>query len=216
MSEPDSVEKTSTPAVDPLPRENPFRAMAQMMRSSAGRLPGHLVVLFAIALSVTILCGVAMKIASSQGENTSALALRIKPEEGKPVLTEAAMRGVWIAQSGESVLTLRVGNGIFEIIYRELDNDLTRYFLRGSYRLEGNVLILQQRKEMGSPYDPANLQLQFYPLEVGSLNLYVDLLQTGMTWRIPNNEMGSINSRDIFTRNALAPVINWIKVSATP
>ena len=216
MSETDSSPKKTAQPVDPLPRENPFKAMAAMIRASAGRLPGHLIVIFIAALSITILCGVALKLAGGQEGRAGELSLRIKPETDKPVLTEPALRGIWIAQNGESVLTLRVGSGIFEIIYRDLGNDLTRYFMRGSYRFEGNVLILQQRKEMGSPYDPANLQLQFYPLEVGGLNLYVDLLQAGMAWRIPNSEMGRLSSRDIITKSAFSPSINWIKISATP
>lgn len=217
MSVPDSSKKTlQNPEIEPLPRENPFKSMLQMMRASTGRLPGHLVVIFALSLAVTMLCGIAFKLAAPAPGTESSLALRIKPEEGRQVLSETALRGAWVAQGRDSVLTLRLGNGIFEIIYKDLGSDTTRYFIRGSYRMEGNVLILQQRKEMGSPFDPANLQIEYYPLELGSLNLYADLSRTGMAWRIPDREMRRLTSSDIVTRDAFATTLNWLKISVTP
>lgn len=212
MSEPDSPKQSET---DPLPRENPFKSIWQLTKSSAGRLPGHLVVLFIIALAIALICGVALKFSENQIVSRD-LPLRLKPDEKKPALSQAALRGVWVAQKNTSVLTLRIGGDRFELVARINGTPYTRYFLRGSYRIEGNILILQQRKEMGTPFDPSNLQVEYYPLNLQNINIDAGFSPTGMAWAIPAPEMRRLSSRDVITRSVFAPEMSWIKISSQP
>ena len=96
----------------PLARENPFKAIGVMAKTSIVNLPGHLVVLFFVALSITVLFGVVVKFAGDSAVDQNAyMAVRLKPDADKPALAEDALKGVWVVQKGSFISTLRIANG---------------------------------------------------------------------------------------------------------
>ncbi len=211
---PEPVKKPKRPAHTSLPRENPFRAISQMFHASVGKLPAHLVVLFVVSLAVTVLFGLLVEVnVASKISRDAYLPLTIKPDAAKPVLTEEGMKGVWVHEEDTRLTTLRMGNGIFEMIVRNSSQPYTRFFVRGGYRLEGNVLIMQVRGDLGAASDPDHLDIKYYPIALERLNLYAENNGTAMAWHIPSSQATAKKRLlDAFR----SPDIGWTRIAYQP
>ncbi len=200
----------------PIPRENPFGAIAAMFKTSIGNLPAHLVIIFVVALVVSVLCGFFLKFTGPKHIDRNAyLVLEIKPEKDKPLLSDTALRGLWAYQGADHVVTLEMGNGVFELLLRYPEAPKVRYFVRGGYRAEGNVLILQQRKDLGSPFDP-DYTIRFYPMSFSTLNLYAENNGQTMDWEIPNSQRKELKSGSLKLFDDLEAPVEWLKIGRVP
>ncbi len=202
---------------EPLPRENPFRALAKMAQESLGRLPGHLVVIFFIALTLAVLIALAMNFAGRrEASKDSYLQSRLEPQSDKAVLTDAQLRGTWLYKKDERIAVLKIGNGLFEIITYLDSSAVSRSFLRGGYRTEGNVIVLQGRKDLGSPIDPRHYEYRFYPLDVNSVSLYAETDGRIMTWRTPASEVRRLDNPEEATQIIFGAQMPWVKIAREP
>ncbi len=200
-----------------LPRDNPFRALSKMARDSLGRLPAHLVVIFFVALTLAVLIGVAMQFAARREISKDAyLQSRLAPQSDKPVVTEEQIRGVWLYKSGERIATLRVGNGIFEVITYINNGSVSRSFLRGGYRIEGNMLVMQTRKDLGTPIDPNHYEYKFYPLAVETISLYAETDGRIMEWQTPASERQRLDNPEEATQIIFGAKMPWVKIALQP
>lgn len=213
----DPMPKNDSSKIVPIPRENPFMAISKMVKTSVGRLPGHLVVIFGVALAVTILCGVVLQMAENKAREESVyLPERLISQANQPVLTEAQLRGIWVYQAGKYIMTLKIGGGVFELISRYTDDPVSRYFVRGGYKTNGNVLILQERKDLGTPIDPEHLEYQFYPMAMGNINLYAQSNGQIMNWATPSKELRRLDNVEEEVQIIFGENVSWVKISAQP
>lgn len=213
--------KTDKDPVIPIPRENPFRAISRMFHSSVGRLPGHLVVIFCISLVLAVMAGVVLKLAETgEDKPQNYLVQRLEVDQTKPVLAEEALRGVWVheqvSEAGGVMTTIRIGSGVFELMSWDKRNVTVRTFIRGGYRINGNVLILQQRKELGTPLDVNHPDYRFYPLEFEALNLYAQSDGRVMTWQTPAHEKKRLRLQLPLYQDLFGPESDWIKIAISP
>lgn len=196
-------------------RENPFRALGRLIKASAGKIPAHLVIIFVVALVVATIFGFVLRF-SDAPQPGDYLVKRVKAEASQPALTEAVLRGIWAYQLGDEIFTLKMGSGAFEIVMRYPGAPSIRYFIRGGYRIEGNVLILQQRKDLGSPLDMENLQVKYYPMEFAALNLYASVNGRILSWRVPQSENGRLSRSDLDAQSLLRASPQWLKIANHP
>ncbi len=193
-----------------LPRENPFRNILQMLKASVGRMPAALIVILAVALVAAVLTGVFLKFAGSGDNRVVYLPQRIEAKSGART-GENQLRGVWVFQDAQNVSTLRIGSGVFEMIVWPKGSKYTRYFLRGGYRVAGDVLILQQRKDLGAPVDPQRLELTFMPISFSDVNLRLSFRGNQMLWSVPKREIRNL-PESLRTDGDIV----WAKLSNTP
>ncbi|PZP57401.1 MAG: hypothetical protein DI586_00485 [Micavibrio aeruginosavorus] len=188
-----------------------------MLKQSLGRLPAHLVVIFFVALTLAVLIGVAMQFASRRDIPKEAyLQSRIEPQSDKPAVTEAQLRGLWMYKSGQRIATLRIGGGVFEIISYIDNGSVSRSFLRGGYRIEGNMIVLQARKDLGTPIDPAHYEYKFYPLSLETISLYAQTNGRVMTWQTPRSEAKRLDNPEEAAQIIFAAQMPWVKVALEP
>jgi hypothetical protein len=178
--------KSSEPKGE-IARDNLFLGIARGLHDSVGRLPGPMMVILVVALSVSVLTGVVMQVMSTQNKD-SYLPLRLTVNPDKPALHAENLRGVWVYTDPVQTMTIRFGVDVFELIQVKKDYTLTRFFVRGGFRTEGNILILEQRKDLGAPQDRRRLELKFIPLVMDVINVEVEQSQSLMLWRMPKVE----------------------------
>jgi hypothetical protein len=174
--------------VTEIARDNPFRGIMTGLRSSIEKLPGPMVVIMVLALSIAIMLGIAMKISVALNKDAEFLPLRISIDADKPAINPAHLRGTWLYDDNVQSMSLRFGVDVFEITQMRKGEKYVRYYVRGGYRTEGNVLILQIREDLGAPFEPTRMELRFIPLEFDKLNVRVELTDKIMLWRIPSSE----------------------------
>lgn len=201
----------------PIPRENPFRAMAKMMRNSLGSLPAHLVVIFVLSLTLTVLCGIFIRFAEIRNDRNNAyLPERLGPDKGMAALDAGRLSGTWLSEMGDYVVTLELGRDSFEIIARYKGAPISRYFIRGGFRTDGNVLIMQERKDLGTPIDTDHLEYKFYPLGLKNINLYAETNGQVMVWKTPSKERDRLNHPEPIVSMIFGDKTEWVKASDLP
>lgn len=182
-----------------------------------GRLPAHLVIVFFAALTLTVLCGLFLKFQESQAsKNNVYLSERLTPDKAKRALNENDLRGVWVMGAENTLATLRLQNGIFELTARYKTDEFTRYFIRGGYRIDGNVIIMQERQDLGTPLDPAHFEYKFYPLSVKNINFYAEINGSVMIWQTPGHEQSRLDTPEDMTRLIFSDKTAWVKIAGTP
>jgi hypothetical protein len=174
--------------VTELARDNPFRGIASGLRASIEKLPGPMVIIIVVALSIAITLGIVMKISTALNKEAKYLPLTISVDEDKPAISPIQLRGTWLYDDDVQSMSIRFGVDVFEITQMRKGEKYVRYYVRGGYRTEGNVLILQVREDLGAPFEPTRMELRFIPLEFDKLNVRVELTDKIMLWRIPPSE----------------------------
>lgn len=204
----DAVSDTSDPS-------NPFH-LIKVMVGSVGRIPAGLVLLFALALSVAALSGLAMKFAQKE-HVMGKTELRLTPEDaaGNMSVDPQAVAGIWVGATTNYVMSLSLAGDRFEWIVQNINTPYVHYFARGRWKLKGNVLVLKQQKDLGYPFDADNPEIRFMPIPMDNIELFVALGgNTGkqMTWTIPSSEYDQIDGlvEDLFD-NAEQTNMNWKK-----
>lgn len=162
-----------------------------MATQSFGRLPSLLVVILAIAAVLAIGAGLFLKAEKPRQSENAYLALKIKPQIGRAAINPGFLNGIWVYEDDTRQASVHFGNDIFELISWTKGDKYNRYFIRGGYRVEGDVLILQARKDLGTPYLANHLEVTFSPIDFTGINIHAVLLPQRMNWSIPKSQMAS-------------------------
>jgi hypothetical protein len=185
--------KKQDKATAPLPPDHPLVMIRRMVEESAGRLPAPLVIIAMTALVAAVLSGALLSTLAS-GKKTSSgfefLPVRVEADAASPALDEKLLRGVWVSRQGEFVSSLQLAGGKFEWMVRWGKDNNTRYYARGDYKIDHDVLVLGQRVDMGKPYDPDNPFMIYLPLSLKDINVRarLDPVAGRMAWQIPQSE----------------------------
>ena len=171
----------------------------------------QLVLILALSLSLAVLTGIAMKMATSHPKSEF-LPLRLEVDSGRPV-TEVELKGSWGYASGGTAMSIRFENGMFEWIVKPSTEKYVRYFIRGNYILKGDVLILAQRPDLGKPQVPNGQIMEFLPYGMNNLNLKVETNEKLMLWLIPASERERQNEgfASVFPADPAKPM-TWVRL----
>lgn len=183
-----------------------------MILDSADKLPLPLLIIILTALVLTVGTGIAMKMATPSAKNAF-LPLRIEVDESKPAIDAARIQGYWTATGGDKTMSLRLDTTGFELIIKPPGKNYNRRFSRGSYRVEGNVLILSPRGDLGKP--SLNSEgLVFNPIALSNININVEENGKLMVWLIPKSER-AYQDRDVLSLFPETPEkpMTWVKMS---
>ena len=200
-----------------LPRENPFRAMMLLLGQSVGKLPAHLVILFVAALVAAVAAGIFIRVESAgRDAGNGYLVRRLDIDASQPQINPQALRGIWAIETPNFIATLKIGKDSFEYLAREKNTALNRFFIRGGYRTEGDLLIMQSRTDLGSPLDPQHLEYRYAPIAFRDINIHVSLKDGTMVWNTPEKEKTRIFVPDPAWKEALDSPMPWVKIANTP
>lgn len=106
----------------------------------------------------------------------------------------APMKRVVDEGSGQDLVA-----GVFEWVAARGDMPKARFYARGSYRIDGDVLILQQRDDMGAPIDRQKPWMAYLPMAMEKINVRMDWVASAdkngsaikplqMQWVLPKSE----------------------------
>ncbi|HNS44906.1 MAG TPA: hypothetical protein PKH37_06740, partial [Alphaproteobacteria bacterium] len=90
------------------------------------------------------------------------------------------------------VMSFSIVRDRFEWIVIDNDSPNIRYFARGEWKLDFDVLSLTQRKDMGYASDPDNRQLRFIPIPFDDFEMRLSGEGKKMVWSIPESEYSRI------------------------
>lgn len=150
-------------------------------------MPAPLVIILAVAATLAILVGVVLHIASTP-RSVDFLPTRLQANT-QVTIDADRMAGFWAYQDKNIDMTLQLRNGGFEWLIAAPQNPYARYYTRGSYRVDGDVLILQQREDFGAPIDLQRLDVKYLPTTLKNINLRVVLDNSKMQWFAEGDEV---------------------------
>lgn len=184
-----------------------------VLSHSIGRLPMSLVVLLLLALMASLLSGFFMHFFAQKKPTNDFLPLRLEISEDVEAVDAKVLQGNWIVQTDAYAMSLFIEGDKFEWIVRTKDTGDTQFFARGNFRIEGDVMILAQRPDMGQPADPTRPWVVNMPMAMKNLNLrYALPAKKQLTWEIPSSEQEKIFSHTgaIFIGNDQGK-FSWVK-----
>lgn len=187
--------------------------MKTMIAGSVGLIPAALVILFAIAATIAALAGLFLKFESEDRSRRQVfMPLRIESEELAAPIDIKKMQGQWIYQTSSYAMSMTFIGDRFEWIVKLSSIQEAQFYARGNFRVDGDVLVLGQRPDLGKPYDPAQPWLKFLPIAMKDLNVRLNLDKNKMGWEVPESEQKEILSHvaQIFEENDQGK-FEWVK-----
>jgi len=186
-----------------------------LLRQSVGKLPARLVFILISGIVLALLVGAMMKLVHHERERFEWLPLRLAVNTAEPALDMNSFQGAWSASTDRANMSLQFQATTFEWIIVMRDEARAYYYARGNYRVEGNVLILSQRPDLGRPFDRGAPFRTYIPFTMKNFNSYAKMTGGGMEWLVPVTEQKVFNPRqqNIFDRERDATLI-WKKVDA--
>ena len=182
----DKGEVTDTP--------NPFVMMRQMILSSVGRLPAALVVILVLSVTAASISAILMAVYVRETYKKEFMPQRLESIVGATPISEVQLQGVWAMQSKDFAMNITLVDKKFEWIIKMKNEGTVLYFLRGNYKLNGDVMVLGGRKDMGAPSDPVPIGRQYMPVDIVDMNMRVDVDKKQMIWHIPVSEQNVYKS----------------------
>lgn len=180
-------------------------------------IPAPLVIILMTAIVLPILAGLYLEF-TPRGQQAPFLALRIKPDSTVQI-DPKALPGTWIVQESDVSMALKMSDNLFEWQANRKGFNNSRFFARGSYRVEGDVLIMQQRDDMGAPYDERFPRLKWLPLAFEDINIRLTQSKNSvglptMIWTVPPSEE-SLTPHEFFIlwRDGEIKTMTWVKNS---
>ena len=192
---------------------NPFREMKQMIVDSIGRIPAALVVIFVVAMTIAALSGLMIKVASDRQEQKRVfMPLRLEAAVNFEPINLKKLQGQWVYQNTDFAMSLAIIGDRFEWIVKFDSIKEAQFYARGNYRIDGNVIILGQRPDLGKPYDQSQPWIKFMPIAMKDVNAYIEMNGKDMVLTIPSSERTNILSHtsDIFQGNTEGK-FEWVK-----
>ena len=204
--------------------DNPFvmmsRMLGQIFNKSVGRLPAPLVIIFLVSLALAVLAGLALKAVQKPEVKLTPmerlLPLRLALDEDAKPINQAALVGVWVSPKGQISMTIRfTDQGLFEWLIQPPNSMYLRQYIRGSYRVEGDVLVLGQRPDLGKPEPLREEIMDYLSLNVRNLNAKVEMTPKLMVWQIPEVELTRHQGHNPVFAGYLKPAgdkpMTWVK-----
>ncbi|HNQ91485.1 MAG TPA: hypothetical protein PKI93_00975 [Alphaproteobacteria bacterium] len=178
-----------SPDDDKTDPSNPFHLIKVMVGASVGKMPAGLVILLVLALAAASAAGLALKYARGEQDIRKG-EVRLAPSAG--AVETVLANGVWAAAHKHYVMSFSIVRDRFEWIVIDNDSPNIRYFARGEWKLDFDVLSLTQRKDMGYASDPDNRQLRFIPIPFDDFEMRLSGEGKKMVWSIPESEYSRI------------------------
>lgn len=156
-------------------------------------IPQPLIWLIIFALGLSLSVGVMISFAKSRDAKIQSVPLvRLQPTEMYAKFNQDQLRsyfsGVWYHESYIAKMSLSMVDDKFELIIAPASVSGVRYFVRGSFIVDGDVLILEKRNDLGYSFDPDKRWLRYIPISMNNVNIRYELKQRDMIWSISDEE----------------------------
>jgi len=156
-------------------------------------IPQPLIWLIALALVLSLLVGGMLSyVKKTAMENTTGPLVRLESSETYANFDQEQLRsyfsGVWSHQTEDVAMSLSMVDDKFELIVAPARVPGVRYFVRGTFFINGDVLILEKKNNLGYSYDPDKRWLRYIPIPMNNVNIRYELVQRDMIWTLSDEE----------------------------
>lgn len=164
-----------------------------MLATSVGRMPTALVVIFMLSICAALISGAIIHVASQSRPATSGfMPLRLEISSSAPTPDVKRLRGNWVIRSSNYAMSLTLVDDRFEWIVRFADIANIQFYARGNFRIEGDVMVLGVRPDLGQPYDVQKPWIKYMPIAMKDVNLRISVDKDHVVWTIPASEQTRI------------------------
>lgn len=185
--------------------------MGRLISGSLGRIPAGLVIITVLAITLSLVAGAALQYAKEKASTYDPLLTRIKPGT-EQTIDAKQFEGEWVTNHNGVAMSWQVVGNRFEWSMRRKSEKLIVYFCRGNWRLVNDVMIIEQRADMGYPEDPDNLNIRYIPIPMKNMQFYVHPKGNKVQWVIPASEYAQISGGLFrFFGSDSTTVLDWSK-----
>jgi len=118
--------------------------------------------------------------------------LRLIPTPDSIPIDNPKIQGNWVYQTADYAMVLTFIGDRFEWIIQFGDIQEAQFFARGNFRIDGDVMILGIRPDLGTPVDPSKPWIKFMPMSMRDINTKVTFEGKKMIWDVPASEQKRI------------------------
>lgn len=193
-------------------REDFFANAKSMILSSVGRLPTALVVILLVSMAMAAMTGLVLQLNRAPDHVFEFMPLRLIPTPDSIPIDNRKIQGNWVYQTADYAMVLTFIGDRFEWIIQFGDIQEAQFFARGNFRIDGDVMILGIRPDLGTPVDPSKPWIKFMPMSMRDINTKVTFEGKKMIWDVPASEQKRIiaQSGQIFVGHEDG-YFEWIK-----
>lgn len=173
-------------------REDFFANAKSMILSSVGRLPTALVVILLVSMAMAATTGLVLQFNRTSGHVIEFMPLRLTPTPDSVAIDNRKIQGNWVYQTADYAMVLTFIGDRFEWIIRLADVQEAQFFARGNFRIEGDVMVLGVRTDLGIPVDPSKPWIKFMPMSMRDINTKVTFDGKKIIWDVPASEQKRI------------------------
>lgn len=172
-------------------QNNPFVLMKKMLFSSLGKIPTGLVLILVAAMLLSILSGLVLKYAANPDKRYKdiGVTLSANPDINPDV---KLLQGVWVTSNDQYAMSLSITRDKYEWIVKSISYGSTRFFSRGIIKTQGDIIVLEQRNDMGYPLDRDRLWVTYLPMSVKNMNARFDVSKKKMVWIVPQSQLKNL------------------------
>lgn len=173
-------------------QEDLFANAKAMILSSVGRLPTALVVILLVSMAMAAMTGLVLQFNRTSGHVIEFMPLRLTPTPDSVAIDNRKIQGNWVYQTADYAMVLTFIGDRFEWIIRLADVQEAQFFARGNFRIEGDVMVLGVRTDLGIPVDPSKPWIKFMPMSMRDINTKVTFDGKKIIWDVPASEQKRI------------------------
>lgn len=173
-------------------QEDFFANAKSMILSSVGRLPTALVVILLVSMAMAAMTGFVLQFNRTSGHVIEFMPLRLTPTPDSVPIDNRKIQGNWVYQTADYAMVLTFIGDRFEWIIRLADVQEAQFFARGNFRIEGDVMVLGVRTDLGIPVDPSKPWIKFMPMSMRDINTKVTFDGKKIIWDVPASEQKRI------------------------
>ncbi len=163
-----------------------------------GHLPAPMLAILAAAAILAFAAGVFLKVVPAPAiQQADFPPLRLRADKAITI-DDALLTGTWGYQGQDMSMAIKFsgpqGGQLFEWIVARRDLSSAQFYARGSYRVFNDVIVLQQRDDMGAPYDAERPYLKYLPMAFRDVSLRMRVMDgaRALTWMLPADEAARI------------------------
>lgn len=173
-------------------QEDLFANAKSMILISIGRLPTALVVILLVSMAMAAMTGLVLQLNKASDHVIEFMPLRLTPTPDSIPIDNRKIQGNWVYQTADYAMVLTFIGDRFEWIIRLADVQEAQFFARGNFRIEGDVMVLGVRTDLGIPVDPSKPWIKFMPMSMRDINTKVTFDGKKIIWDVPTSEQKRI------------------------
>jgi len=162
------------------------------------KIPQPLILLLLISLVSSLLVGGLMAIARNQ-QITAKESVVLQRLEPSPFYAsydqeelKAYFKGVWDSQTDKFVMSIRMEGEKYEWIVAPERSPGVRHFARGEFRIDGDILVLEKKENLGYSFDEQKRWIRYMPIPFDNINIRYSLEKRNMIWAFSEDELARI------------------------